>query len=78
MKTLKIIPIFLVIITCITFSQQCGWQWYGPYPQGNPLKDIYFIDSLNGLAVGYHGTIIKTTNGGIDWLVRPSGSNAFL
>jgi photosystem II stability/assembly factor-like uncharacterized protein len=45
------------------------WQWLNPLPQGNTLNDIWAFDSLTAIAVGDVGTIIKTTNGGINWSV---------
>ncbi|MGE5680769.1 MAG: YCF48-related protein [Bacillota bacterium] len=43
------------------------WKWQNPIPQGNHLYDIQFTDSVNGWAVGYWGTIMKTNNGGKNW-----------
>jgi len=34
------------------------------------LSSIYFIDSNTGWAVGDDETIIKTTNGGNDWMYQ--------
>jgi photosystem II stability/assembly factor-like uncharacterized protein len=33
------------------------------------INSIYFISSLEGWACGDHGTILKTTNGGLNWYV---------
>lgn len=32
------------------------------------LLDVSFIDSSNGVAVGYQGTILRTTNAGVTWV----------
>jgi photosystem II stability/assembly factor-like uncharacterized protein len=66
MRILKIS--LLVFILSITISaQETGWFWQNPLPQGNFLTDLTFVDSLNGWAVGYFGTVLKTSNGGINW-----------
>ena len=38
------------------------------------LSDIYFYDTNIGYAVGFGGTIIKTTNGGSSWTNLSSGT----
>jgi len=47
-----------------------GQSWIN---QSNPtptfgLYDVYFIDDNNGWAVGSSGVILRTTNGGDEWL----------
>ncbi|MBN2572170.1 MAG: T9SS type A sorting domain-containing protein [Ignavibacteriales bacterium] len=64
---MKLILIFFYIISSLMYSQNI-WQWQNPIPQGNYLTDICFVDSLNGFACGYLGTILKTTNGGQEWI----------
>src|SRR5437773_11628800 len=48
------------------------WVWQNPLPQGNDLFGLSFTDARNGTAVGLHGTIIRTTDGGRHWTVQPS------
>ena len=48
------------------FAQE-GWFWQNPLPQGNDLLSVSFFDSETGFAIGLGGTILRTTNGGIDW-----------
>ena len=33
----------------------------------NHMHGVSMIDANNGVAVGYAGTIVYTTNGGVDW-----------
>jgi len=40
----------------------------------NYLYSVYFIDKDLGFAVGEGGTILKTTNGGTNWIRQNSGS----
>lgn len=48
-----------------------GWQTSGASVD---LGDIYFSDPNNGWAAGDNGTIIHTSNGGIQWSTLTSGS----
>jgi photosystem II stability/assembly factor-like uncharacterized protein len=45
-----------------------------PLPHGNTLQELSFIDTNNGFAVGARGTILKTTDGGINWEIIPAGT----
>ena len=42
------------------------------------LLDVSFTDSSNGTAVGSSGTILRTTNGGTNWVSQTSGTIYFL
>ena len=44
-----------------------GWQWGNPQPQGNTLHDVDFAGGA-GYAVGSFGTILKTTDSGVNWV----------
>jgi hypothetical protein len=39
---------------------------------------IFFSNKDNGTVVGYNGTIMRTTNGGENWVVQISGSGTML
>src|SRR5439155_3375909 len=54
------------------------WVWQNPLPQGNDLFGLSFTGSSNGTAVGLHGTIIRTTDGGRHWILQPSGTTNWL
>jgi photosystem II stability/assembly factor-like uncharacterized protein len=64
---------FTLIIFChsILISQsitQYGWEWLNPKPTHALLHDIKFTDMNTGYSIGGNGTILKTTNGGVNWL----------
>jgi photosystem II stability/assembly factor-like uncharacterized protein len=46
------------------------WVWQNPLPQGNNLWGVEMIDYNTIIAVGYAGTIIRTTNAGISWTMH--------
>ncbi len=39
-----------------------------------PLKDVFFVDTLKGWAVGHNGTILKTIDAGYTWTSVTSGT----
>src|SRR5688572_27729888 len=47
------------------------WKFANPHPIGYSLLDMSFIDDNNGLAVGSNGGIVKTTDGGRNWVGVP-------
>src|ERR1039458_10628948 len=63
--------IFFLILSTITTAQ---WFWQNPLPQGNSLNSVKFISSTTGWAVGYLGTILKTSDRGITWILQSSGT----
>jgi len=53
-----------------------GYSQAGWVTQANGLSylhSVYFVDSNTGWAVGYSGTILKTTVGGAAWISQGSG-----
>ena len=47
-----------------------GANWIIQNPNTtNLLRGVFFLNSLNGFAVGNNGTILKTTDGGNNWTV---------
>ena len=51
------------------------WQWTNPYPQGNPMKSISFVDANTGWAAGVGGAILKTSDGGVSWTSQTPSSS---
>jgi photosystem II stability/assembly factor-like uncharacterized protein len=72
---LLIIISFLYVIN--SYSQS-GWNWLNPQPTGVHLTNTYFINLYTGYAVGWNGSVIKTTNGGLNWIKQESNTNQFL
>jgi len=67
---MKYILLLLVLnLSLSPFAQ--NWQ---PLSSGtkNNLNSVYFVDANIGFAVGDYGTILKTNNGGIDWIAQSS------
>lgn len=70
---MKKIFFLLVSLVFSNFTNAQDWYWQNPKPQGNLLQSVKFIDSNIGFAVGSLGTILKTTNGGNNWIIKYSG-----
>ncbi|MCX6247635.1 MAG: YCF48-related protein [Bacteroidetes bacterium] len=45
---------------------------------GYGLNSVYFANANTGYAVGFYGTIMKTSNGGTDWTIQNSGTPSHL
>ena len=61
--------LFFILETSL-MSQQSGWFWQNPLPQGNDLHSVKIVSSNVGYAFGYGGTVMKTTNSGMNWSVK--------
>ena len=72
-------PLFCIMIFAVwslsikTLSAQLDFEWQNPLPQGNGLRSVSFTDANTGTAVGYLGTILRTTDGGETWHQQQSG-----
>jgi len=76
MQRLLTILIFTFSLTGMMMAQS-KWFWQMPQPQGNDLYDVQVIETESGMsrtviAVGGTGTVIKTTNNGLNWQVTPN------
>lgn len=59
--------VFIQIVAHGQITDAPEWKWQNPSPQGNSLNDVQFLDAQTGWAVGWFGTILKSTNGGTTW-----------
>jgi len=64
----KIIIISIIIMLPIFFLNA---QWIIQNSSGSELYDVHFINSNTGWACGFGSTILKTTNGGTNWIYQP-------
>lgn len=73
MKILSII--FLFTISCSLYSQQ---YWLSVNsPTGYTLRKSHFVDTTYGWATGDSGTIVHTSNSGLNWVLQNSGITDF-
>ena len=60
--------LFFVLIMII-FSNLCAqWHWQNPEHVGKPIFDIQFTDEHTGYVCGRGGLLLKTTDGGENWV----------
>ena len=64
----------------LRFSNDDGWHWETVRARGAgpDLFAVHFADERHGAAVGAHGTVLATHNGGRDWFELPTGLDHFL
>lgn len=80
----KIVTLSALLILSVLFlhniaSAQSVWTTqYLSSIGGNYLRKIQFVNQMTGWACGGNGTLIKTTNGGENWLVINVGTSQFL
>jgi len=66
--------IILIWVCCYPFSfgiSQGTWEKID-IPTAQYLHSVHFVDSLYGWAVGDSGTIIHTSDGGVNWVIQES------
>jgi photosystem II stability/assembly factor-like uncharacterized protein len=69
MKRLIFSFLILLLISFQSVYSQSGWFWQNPLPQGNSLNGVKFVNGLTGIAVGSNGIILRTSDGGLNWIV---------
>lgn len=47
-----------------------GWCWQAPQPWGHLLRDVVFLDTRRGWALGDGGALLRTDDGGATWQER--------
>ncbi len=67
--------LIIFFLTNLRLCTQPVWQWSRPKPTGNFLHSVYFPNRLTGYAAGVLGTIIKTTDSGIEWSLLYSNTS---
>jgi len=51
-----------------------AWFWRNPLPQGNGLNSAAWLDATTGWAAGSNGTLLKTSDGGLNWTALDAGT----
>ena len=64
----------IIILFCAIGYMPIYSQWYPIYSANEILNDVYCISENTVIAVGNAGTILKTTNGGVTWVQKTSGT----
>jgi gliding motility-associated-like protein len=74
----SIVSITILLLSAVQVSAQLNppmgsspWSFANPKPVGYSLSDMSFIDDNTGLAVGANGGILRTTDGGRNWVGIP-------
>lgn len=65
--TSLLVLFFSVLVFNLNAQINQEWKWMHPGPQGNSLRWVKMIDSVNWYACGYAGTFMKTANAGANW-----------
>lgn len=69
--------LLLFIVLLVTYNIKSQWNSIDLKIE-NDLKSIFFIDLSTGFIVGSDGLILKTTDGGINWSKKVSGTSETL
>jgi photosystem II stability/assembly factor-like uncharacterized protein len=67
MKKIVFTFLFIFFPLCTSYSQS-GWFWQNPLPQGNILECVQYLQDGIVYAVGRVGTVLKSTNNGLNWM----------
>src|SRR5438105_1297637 len=66
----------LLVLCCVNnVHSQSGWVWMNPLPQGESLTTVKMINDSIIYAAGWKGTIIKSIDGGNNWIVQKRGNH---
>ena len=55
-----------------TFAQEGDWIPQSPPLTSKQFNDIHIFDENTAIAVGESGTVMKTTDGGVTWEIKPT------
>jgi photosystem II stability/assembly factor-like uncharacterized protein len=74
---MKVLILIFCGFTSIQLFSQNLWSWQNPQPHVNIINDVFMVDEFTAYAVGKYGTIIKTTDGGLNWTEQKSDYTPF-
>ena len=75
MKTFKLTTVSFIISILFNSNHIMAqdWHWQNPYPTGNKIYCIDFVDDITGWFGSSAGTILHTTDGGNSWNIQYVG-----
>jgi len=75
---MKKIILFFLLISYISFAEDCSWKWNQPLPQGNQLNEVKFA-SKNVVYIfsKNFGSIMKSTDSGLNWKIINTGVSKY-
>jgi photosystem II stability/assembly factor-like uncharacterized protein len=59
-------------------AEDSGWFWQSPLPQGNTLSATAMVNANTIYAVGAHGTVLRSADGGVHWAIQTTGTTGWL
>lgn len=71
----KQLLIFIILFISSSFCYAQAWQWSNPKPTNNDLRSTFFVTANTGFIAGKAGLIMKTTDGGINWQIKNTGTS---
>lgn len=77
---MKNLLLLTTVILFVGFNSSANAQWYlqNNPSQNNSLRDIFVFDENNAIVVGDYGTILRTIDGGENWLTLPHDTTDWL
>ena len=66
---MKKLLIFIISFSYHILIAEPVWQWVNPYPTAEYLSSAQFFNENTGYVTGERGVFLKTTNGGITWIL---------
>lgn len=67
MKKIYFILTIPLLFVCSQCFSQSGWSFINPQPTNMTLNSIKIFDQNNAIAIGYSGTVMRTSDGGLNW-----------
>lgn len=65
----------MTLISCSTWAGTWANTNLKTITRSNKLKSVYMIDGSNGFIGGIDGILLKTANGGVNWVLLETGLN---
>lgn len=69
-----ILILFIVHCTLEIGHSQSSWFCQNPIPCSGNLLNNFALDANTMYAIGGGGTIVKTSNGGVNWIYQSSNA----